>query len=277
MGNYLIGMDIGGTHVRTGLYSIESQRIVEYNKIAFIKGGTAKEEVVANICEQIQRILEQKQVSKDSLKGIGLSLAGNVNQYTGCVIRWPNHRMWEGFPIIKFISEYFHTPVIAEDDGNCAAIGESMEQYSDADYKENLIYCTIGTGIGCGIILNHRLHRGESGMAGELGHLSIPDVHKMCVCGKTNCLQSIITDKHMEERAGRHIATILYQLAYILDIPKVILGGGLIEYNQSLFQYIVSTFNQYKEDDHRKYTIQKSNLYDMNGILGAIELLRDSQ
>ena len=96
--------------------------------------------------------------------------------------------MWEGVPIIKFISEYFHTPVIAEDDGNCAAIGES-----------------------------------------------------------------IITDKHMEE------------------------GAGLIEYNQSLFQYIVSTFNQYKEDDDRKYTIQKSNLYDMNGILGAIKLLRDSQ
>lgn len=277
MKNYLIGMDIGGTHVRTGLYSIEKKMIVEFNKISFIQGETAKEEIEVNICEQILRVLYQKQISLNSLKGIGISMAGNVDQNIGCVHRWPNHHLWEGFPIYNYIHEYFHTPVIVEDDGNCAAVGESMEQYGDEHYKGNLIYCTIGTGIGGGIILNHRLHKGEYGMAGELGHLSIPEVHKLCGCGKTDCLQSIITDKHMEEKVGRHTAGILYQLAYILDIPKVIVGGGRIEYNQNLFQYIVSIFNQYKEADHRNYSIEKSKLYNKNGILGVIELLRNGQ
>lgn len=81
----------------------------------------------------------------------------------------------------------------------------------------------------------------------------------------------------MEEKVGRHIADILYQLAYILDIPKVIVGGGRIEYNQNLFQYIVSIFNHYKEADHRNYSIEKSKLYNKNGILGVIELLRNGQ
>lgn len=270
MKQYFIGVDAGGTYVRIGLYSICHGTVTEWMCSRFQHGGTAEQEVRENICDPIQRLLTANSIEHGQVKGIGLALAANYDPSAGRVITWPNRRLWDGYPVLDAVRGLFHTDILIEDDINCAAVGE----YSRESIKtENLIYCGIGTGIGMGILIQGKVFRGDIGMAGEIGHLKVRECTLQCKCGKIGCLQALFREEPFG--AAYLLGGILSQISHVLNIRKVIVGGGVIEYQDDFYQTIRKGFRQAEYEPKSKYEIQKSELYNTNGILGVIELLKN--
>lgn len=271
MMEYLIGVDVGGTYVRIGLYSVRHEIVMKWICSRLRHGNTAEQEVRENICEPIQCLLAENSIEYSQVNGIGLSLAADYDFSTGRVITWPNRRLWDGYPVLNAIKSMFDTVILVENDINCAAIGEYRKE---SIHSENLIYCGIGTGIGMGFVIQGKVFRGDGGMAGEIGHLKIGDSTLSCSCGKKGCLQAIM--KENPDRAAYLLGGILSLTSQVLDIPKVIVGGGVVEYKGGFYQSVRDGFRKGKYGLKNSNKIQKSELYNKNGVLGVIELLKNN-
>lgn len=266
---YFIGVDIGGTFVRIGLYSVFEGDITRWMSFQIKPGHSADQEVRDNICSPVYELMKTNGIQREQVKGIGLSLAANYDPYTGKIIKWPNRRLWDGFPIMETVRQYFRTEVLIEDDVNCAAIGE----FSYETVKtQNLIYCGVGTGIGIGFVINSELYRGDFGMAGEIGHFKVINHDQICVCGKRGCLQAVF--KTEPEKAASYLGELLFQISYILNIRNVILGGGVPEYIDGFYESVRNGFQGAGHGQNGKYLLLRSQLYHKNGVLGVIELLK---
>lgn len=180
-----IGIDIGGTFSRSAVSDGAAKAgmpAAGFKKTPMIWSGAAKREVEENLCRIIDGYWRDYPIDR-----IGLSLAAAVNRETGVIQAWPNHPSWVGFNIRAFLQNKYQVPVFIEDDANCGAIGE---YYFGNQKSSSLIYISIGTGIGCGIIINGRIYHGEHGHAGELGHIICTDLNSFCSCGQQGCLQA---------------------------------------------------------------------------------------
>lgn len=187
---------------------------------------------------------------------VAVSFAGVVKD--GRVLRWPNRRSWEGFNLRGFLERIFSaTSVPIEDDANSGAIASRVLFPGRPDS----IFVNVGTGIGCGIVVNGKVLRGERGFAGELGHTVVDSSASMkCPCGKRGCLQVVSSGRGMLsqiqetmptyrryndlgvllsecagessvcqvlERGGRTLGTAVANLVSILDIAQLHIGGSL--------------------------------------------------
>ena len=285
--SFLIGMDIGGTNIRIGLYSIKNKSIIDYATKTLVKYDVVNVEVEQNICMLIKERMQQHFLEMDRLKGIGISIAANFERSTGNLTRWPNNPKWNGFPLREYLTQYFRVPVVIEDDANSAALGEYICQ---SKVKDNLLYCTLGTGIGMGIIINKRIYCGDNHIAGEIGHMRIRDNRLNCVCGKTGCLQAFLRKKDNTCESKRifqynsnymckltsELAYCLYQIAYLFDISLTIIGGGVVEYDEEFYRKVEKFFFEYVGDNAEIYKIRKSELYNRNGIYGILKLIADA-
>lgn len=284
--SYLIGIDVGGTNVRIALYSIKEKRIIDFSTSALKRCDEINVEVEQNICFLIREKMSNISIDIKQLKGIGISVAANFERNRGRITRWPNNPRWNGFPLQEYLYEYFRVPIVLEDDANSAALGEFMCQKQS---KNSLLYCTVGTGIGLGIIINGEIYLGDFNMVGELGHLKVINHDKRCVCGEKGCLQTFVQKEEndkglcinayneissMKELASK-LAYCLYQMAYLLDMSLTIVGGGMIEYNRDFYKDIEIYFQDYMGSNSPLHVIRKSNLYNKSGVYGALKLVND--
>lgn len=284
--SYLIGIDVGGTNVRMALYSIEERRVIDFSSSALKKYDAIDVEIEQNICSIVKEKMSKLSIEIEQLMGIGISIAANFERKSGRITKWPNNPRWNGFSLKKYLSGYFGVQVVLEDDANSAALGEFICQKQT---KNSLLYCTVGTGIGLGIILNGKIYLGDFEMAGELGHLKVINNNNRCICGEVGCLQTFVRSREndkslcaniddegisMKELAP-NLAYCLYQIAYLLDISLTIVGGGMIEYNTDLYKEIEIHFQGYMGRNSLSHVIRKSNLYNKNGVYGALKLIND--
>lgn len=175
-----IGLDVGGTNVRYAFVkNLNSEKVI-YQKTSFVKTGDPYIEVEKNICDVVDKF-------PGKIKGIGISLSANMVRNTGKVKTWPNNPCWNDYALLEHLDKRYGSPVIIEDDANCGAISEY--QFLSTNLK-NMAYISIGTGIGCGLILNGSLFIGENGFAGEIGHMCInkEESEQICKCGNKGCL-----------------------------------------------------------------------------------------
>ena len=267
MKDLYIGLDIGGTYVRVlavenlgaaykDLGKVEKNNLVSYKYI--------ETEIERNICRSIDDYLRNNH--EKSLKGIGVSLAASLNIATGKIIAWPNRKSWIGFNLKSYLENRYQTEVKIEDDANCGALGEYY--YSKNRSLENLLYISLGTGIGCGIIINGKLFKGDHGFAGELGH-TIVQSDSTCVCGQTGCLQAA---KRNSQYIIDQVALAVYNLTMILDISKIVVGGGAI-IEPFFLDEILSIVNERLYYFNRSIKILPSKYKDNSSILGALYLL----
>ena len=183
MKDYFIGLDLGGTNIRAAAITKEEE-ILHRVKIA-TEVSKGKESVIANILKIIETIREKTKGFK--LSAIGMGIPGIIFFDKGIVARSPNFPDWIDFNLRERLSKDFDVPFYIDNDANLAAVGEGWVGAG----KEFNSFCvlTLGTGVGGGIILNKNIWRGEYGMAGELGHITIyPDGHP-CPCGNRGCLE----------------------------------------------------------------------------------------
>jgi glucokinase len=130
---------------------------------------------------------------------IGVSFGGPVNAAIG-EVRLSHHVPgWENMPLCTLLSEEFGVPVSVDNDANVAALGEY--RFGAGQECNSLMYITISTGVGGGLILNGQPWRGAEGMAGEIGHTVIDPDGPLCLCGKRGCLERLASGPYIAQQA----------------------------------------------------------------------------
>src|SRR5437588_2579452 len=153
----------------------------------------------------IQKALDKSCSTLEQIRGIGIGVAGPLDSQSGVVFAAPNLSGWEHIPLQGIFQEYYNLPVFIENDANAAALGEYV--FGAGHGCKNMVYLTISTGIGSGIIINGQIVEGTSGTAGELGHMTVDWRGECCNCGNIGCLESIASGTAIARRANEAIVT----------------------------------------------------------------------
>lgn len=189
MKDKLIGIDLGGTSTKFAIIKKSGDIIDKWS----IKTDTSDDgsHVVPNIIESILTKMDELAMSTDEFIGIGMGSPGSVNRAEGTVVGAYNLNWRTVQPVKKTIEKALGIPFYLDNDANVAALGE---QWKGAGANEpNVVFITLGTGVGGGIIVNNQLVQGSSDTAGEIGHMTVGDnrFEYQCTCGKTGCLETL--------------------------------------------------------------------------------------
>ena len=179
------GIDIGGTNIKCIMMSETDEVLIQKSVDTPYRRPVS--EVVDLIEEVICRMLKECGQRHEELLGIGLGIPGPTNFKTGIAYAVP-FLGWNNVNICEMLEERFHVPVSCDNDANLNALGEMY--FGAGKGRRNIILLTLGTGLGCGIIVDGRILRGANNVAAEAGHMVIESDGELCVCGKRGCLES---------------------------------------------------------------------------------------
>ena len=199
--NLILGVDLGGTKIATALATAQGKILARgYN---LIPTQTAPDTVISTIFATIDKTLSSSEIALSRVLGIGIAAAGIIDSDYGKVIFSPNLPGWREVPLREAVEQRFGTPAYLGNDANLAALGE---WYFGVQKKvANLIYITVSTGIGGGIISNGRLYTGCRGTAGEIGHMTIDINGPRCNCGNIGCWEALASGTALAREAVKQI------------------------------------------------------------------------
>lgn len=177
MKNLSVGMDVGGTFTKIGLVDQHG------NVVRSLQLPTNPSAGPKNFVRRAAAIVKDWQFGS-----VGLGLAGGVDARTGTLLFVPNLKGWTGFSFKKAFEKSLGVPVMVDNDANVAVWGG----YVVALKKKpgTVIGVTLGTGVGGGLVIDGRLHRGATGSAGEIGHMTLELGGPRCHCGRRGCLEA---------------------------------------------------------------------------------------
>jgi glucokinase len=195
--NLILGVDIGGTKVAVG--SVDAAgTIVAQDRKPMVANGTAEDALQA-VIRAIDSMNKAGEVCS-----IGICAPGPLDPKTGIVLNPPNLPCWRNYPLAEKIAEAYHLPVKLDNDANAAALAEV--RWGAARGYRYVFYATIGTGIGTGIVLDGHIYHGNTGSAGEGGHVSIDYRGPTCACGKLGCIEILAAGPAIGARARAKLA-----------------------------------------------------------------------
>ncbi len=181
----VIAVDLGGTRMRVALYDGEHHALER--QVEPTQAEEGPEAVVGRLIEAVRRTGEA--AGWERIAGIGVSSPGPLDPWRGVVLWTPNLPGWENVPLADQLSEATQRPVFLGNDANLAALAEHRcgagQGYSD------LVYITVSTGIGGGILCGGQLVLGQGGVAGEVGHMVLKPDGPACNCGRRGCLEAL--------------------------------------------------------------------------------------
>lgn len=207
--NYSIAVDIGGTQMRAACYSEESQSPHQIQRIATQGGKTP--------LERLLELLHTVWPADGPVTGIGLAAPGPVDPYEGVILKAPNIRGWENLPLRQILQDEFHVPAAVGNDANLAALGEW--RFGAGQGHHFMIYLTISTGIGGGVILDDHLVLGVRGLATEVGHITVLPDGPLCGCGQRGHLEALASGPAICRWVTQEIAN---------GVPTVLQAGKLL-------------------------------------------------
>ena len=181
---YGFGVDLGGTTVKIAYFDEEGTMLSKWEIPTVTAGGGSQ--ILPDIAASIRQFLEQKTINSDAVIGVGIGVPGPVNS-KGVVNKCVNLG-WDVFNISQELSALVGFPVKAGNDANVAALGEFWK--GGGRGCDNMVFVTLGTGVGGGIVIEGRLLHGAHGSGGEIGHLVLNrDETEKCGCGKQGCVE----------------------------------------------------------------------------------------
>jgi glucokinase len=196
MAYFSIGVDLGGTNLRIAAVD-EAGGILE-TIVTGTEVSRGRDKVITEMCDAIQA-LSAKYQSSGALVGVGIGVPGIIDMATGMLRESPNLPGWHDYPVREEIERRLHSRVILENDANAAALGEFW--LGAAKDVDSSCMFTLGTGVGGGIILNGRVWHGMTGMAGELGHITVVPDGRPCGCGNRGCVEQYASGKAIRRMA----------------------------------------------------------------------------
>jgi glucokinase len=180
-----IGVDLGGTNIKIGLIDQSGNVLFSYKeKTRPQRGGEA---IVDAILNGIDGLLLKSSIPVEAIRSIGLGVPGTVDPRSGIVEFAPNLG-WRDFELVKYLRQAYSLPVHIAQDTRAAAWSEFLVGAGRG--FSNIASVTLGTGIGCGMVLNGRVFNGALNTAGEFGHMIVELNGKRCNCGRKGCLEA---------------------------------------------------------------------------------------
>ncbi len=164
-----VGVDIGGTKTAV-VVSCKPPEVIARIEFATLP-EKGPQQAIHQILAGLHKMLAQLKVGPESLRGIGISCGGPLDPHTGVIQAPPNLPTWIDIPIVEIIKKEFGCPVLLQNDANAGALAE--HRYGAGQGTRNMVFLTMGTGLGAGIIIDKRLYSGSSEMAGEIGHVRL--------------------------------------------------------------------------------------------------------
>ncbi len=209
---YRIGIDLGGTNIAAGIVNSEFKIIAKASVPTVVNEGADK--VAQDIAELCKKITADNGISMDEIESIGIASPGIANSADG-VVEYANNLPFMKFPICPLISEMTGVKSVhVENDANAAAWGEAIA--GAAKGTSNSVMITLGTGVGGGIIIDHKVYSGFNFAGAELGHIVIEHGGRPCSCGRNGCWEAYssatglikMTSEKLEEceKSGRKTA-----------------------------------------------------------------------
>jgi glucokinase len=210
----ILGVDIGGTKVAVGLVDRDGKILTQGRK-PMVANGTAEAALQA-VTGAIDSMSSAAEPGR-GFHSIGICAPGPLDPKTGVVLNPPNLPCWRDFPLAERIRTLYGVPVKVDNDANAAALAET--RWGAARGFRYVFYATIGTGIGTGIVFDGRIYHGNTGSAGEGGHMSIDYRGPVCGCGKRGCIEILAAGPAIGLRARTKLAAGPSRSA-ILDLAK---------------------------------------------------------
>ena len=182
---YYIGIDVGGMTIKAG--------IVDENGKLYIKDAVPTlperhySEIVRDMAELCKSIAAKQGIDITEIAGVGMGIPGTINSKAG-VITYSNNINFEKVPIVKEFGKYIKCPVYINNDANAAALGEA--KFGSGKGSRDVVFVTLGTGVGTSIITEGILLEGKMGAGAEGGHIALKMGGELCSCGKRGCWEA---------------------------------------------------------------------------------------
>lgn len=196
-----LAVDIGGTKILAALVSPCGEVISQEYCLTRAQEGV--EAVTNRLLNATRRVLDKAGIATAQLEGLGIAIAGALDTKSGVVTDSPNLPGWHNVPLENMITEKLGTKVRLINDANAAALAEYL--LGAGRGAHNMIYITVSTGIGGGIIIDDRLYSGVDGCAGEIGHMTIDANGPRCNCGSSGCLEMLASGTAVAREAVARI------------------------------------------------------------------------
>lgn len=282
---HALGIDLGGTELRVALVA-ETGDIVSQ-----CSTKTAANDGPAAVLDQMKSLIDETMRGRQhtTLEGIGIGSPGPLDPFEGVVIYAPNLRHWRNVPLRAMISEMTGLRAEINNDGNAGALGEF--HFGAGQGYQDIVYVSIGTGIGGGIIINGQLLLGRRGLAAEMGHMSISENGPVCGCGSPGCWEALASGSVLARLAGgpisttgasnqalldreaRYLAIGITNLLHLFSPDCVILGGGVSRLFDQLIGTLTETVAQRAMLPFRDVPIVPAKLGKNAGLVGAASLI----
>src|SRR6266498_5574325 len=177
-----VAVDIGGTHIRVAVYEPNSITPIAHKRTRSLAN---KPGVYNRLAQAIEAVWPN---GNKKVGAIGIASPGPLDPHTGTILATPNIPEWQNFPLASKLSQHFGVPVQLDNDANMAGLAEW--QFGAGKGHQDVVYLTISTGIGGGVITNGCLLQGFHGMGAELGHMLIDPDGPLCGCGYRGHIES---------------------------------------------------------------------------------------
>lgn len=305
MGRNYIVADVGGTHIRTACFPIQSHVPTTVKRTSTKGPNTPHERLIELIASVAPK--------DEEIAAITVAAPGPLDPFEGIIYEAPNIPGWNNLPLKKLIQDQFKVPVAIGNDANLAALGEW--RFGAGVGHRHLVYITVSTGIGGGVIIDNQLLLGAHGLAAELGHITVVPDGPLCGCGKRGHLEAVtsgpaiarwveqelsqgipsvlpanrpITAKDVSlaaskgdelaqaalARGGTYLGIAIADYLHIFNPTVVIIGGGVSQSGESFFKPIRKAMSEHVISSKylENLILTPSSLGDDVGLMGALAL-----
>ena len=311
MSQYVFGVDIGGTTVKLGFFEANGNVVDKWEIPTRTENGG--EAILPDVAESIQKKMQEKGITKDTVAGVGVGVPGPVD--ADGVVHVAVNLGWGVFNVSETLSGLLDgMEVKTGNDANVAALGE-MWKGGGQGYK-NMVAVTLGTGVGGGIIINGEILSGAVGAGGEIGHIHVEDDEQdICGCKNRGCLEqyasatgvvrlakrklqgdeeSVLRNGELSAKAvfdavkagdkvaiwvaqqfGYYLGKGLAAVAGVVNPEAFVIGGGVSKAGEVLFEYIKPYYESYVFHASRNVDFKLATLGNDAGIYGAAKMVLD--
>jgi glucokinase len=203
----VLALDIGGTKLAAGV--VDAAGRVHSFLVAPSRAAEGPAPVLERLFELGRRAVAESDVGWAAITAVGIGCGGPLDAERGVLLAPPHLPGWHDVPVTELAARAYERPAILENDASAAALGEY--RYGAGAGTTNMVYLTLSTGVGGGVVVDGSLYRGASGNGGELGHVTIDWHGRPCKgCGRLGCLEAYVSGTSIAERAreaGLEVAT----------------------------------------------------------------------
>lgn len=310
MRRYAIGVDVGGTTVKLGLFDPEGC-VLDKWEIPTVKDDEGKR-ILPDVAESILAKLAEKEIRLQEVQGIGMGVPVAVDG-RGTMMGRAVNIGWNPFNIPEALSAYINVPVKVANDANAAAFGEMWKGAGRG--CDSMAAVTLGTGVGGGIVIGGKILTGAVGAGGEIGHIHIEDNEpEECGCGNRGCLEqyasatgivrlakrrlkkddkaSVLRGERLSAKAvfdavkagdevaveiarqfGEYLGKGLAAVAAVVNPEMFVIGGGVSKAGEILLSFVEPCFQKYAFRPCRETKFALAELGNDAGIYGAAGLI----